>query len=311
MKIICNPASFGGKARKDWPKVVKVLKDEKLDFEVEWTKGINDAVDIVKRSVDEHDLFIVYGGDGTVNEVVTGIGQTGFKSTMGIIPVGRGNDNAFNIRQTDNLEDIIEMIKAKEERTIDCMEIDDGKRYCMGVAGAGIDSVVAERTYGKKTRIVYNIALMRSFFTYRPRHMNIDIDDGKEIVDGKSLITSIGNGQRVGNGKYVAPNAIIDDGLLDIVVVGDTGILDSLLTSRKLSDGSHLSHPKVHEYRGKKVVLSTNSTKRLVAHSMGELLGPLPHTFVCKHKVLKVLKMPDKILEREGWLYDNTFSSKK
>ncbi|MCK5299508.1 MAG: hypothetical protein KAJ76_11405, partial [Candidatus Heimdallarchaeota archaeon] len=92
---------------------------------------------------------------------------------------------------------------------------------------------------------------------------------------------------------------------------GDTGILDSLITSRKLNDGSHLSHPKVHEYRGKKVVLSTESTKRLVAHSMGELLGPLPHTFVCKHKVLKVLKMPDKILEREGWLYDNTFSSKK
>jgi diacylglycerol kinase (ATP) len=311
MKIICNPVSFGGKARKDWPKVVKVLKDEKFDFEVEWTKGINDAVEIVKRSVDEHDLFIVYGGDGTVNEVVTGIGQTGFKSTMGIIPVGRGNDNAFNIRQTDKIEDIVEMLKAKEERVIDCIDINDGERYCMGVAGAGIDSVVADRTYGKSSRIVYTTALIRSILTYRPRHMHIDIDDGREIIDCKSLITSIGNGQRVGNGKFVTPNAIIDDGLLDVVIVGNTGVIDTLLTSRKLADGSHLSHPKVYEHRGKKVVLSTDSTKRLVAHAMGEILGPLPHTFVCKHKVLKVLKMPDKILEREGWLYDNTFSSKK
>jgi len=178
---------------------------------------------------------------------------------MGIIPVGRGNDNAYNIRQTDKIEDIVEMLKIKEERIIDCMEINDGERYCMGVAGAGIDSVVADRTYGKSSRIVYHTALIRSILTYRPRHMNIDIDDGREIIDCKSLITSIGNGQRVGDGKFVAPNAIIDDGLLDVVVVGNTGIIDTLLTSRKLSDGSHLSHPKVYEHRGKKVVLSTKS----------------------------------------------------
>ena len=116
MKIICNPATYGGKARKAWPKVVKALKEAGLDFEVEWTKGRNDAIRIVKESVDDHDVIVGYGGDGTINEIITGIGQTGFKTTLGIIPSGRGNDNAFNIRQTNKIEDIIEMLTEKQHR---------------------------------------------------------------------------------------------------------------------------------------------------------------------------------------------------
>ncbi|MCK5185389.1 MAG: hypothetical protein KAQ95_13850, partial [Candidatus Heimdallarchaeota archaeon] len=210
MKIICNPATYGGKARKAWPKVVKALKEAGLDFEVEWTKDRNDAIRIVKESIDDHDVMVAYGGDGTVNEILTGIGQTGFKTTLGIIPSGRGNDNAFNIRQTNKIEDIIEMLTEKQHRIIDCMEINNGDRYCMGIAGAGIDGYLSEIVHGKSTRIIYNIGLIRSIISYRPRHMRIDIDDGRVVRDGKFLTVMIGNGQRAGSKKMVAPNAIID-----------------------------------------------------------------------------------------------------
>jgi YegS/Rv2252/BmrU family lipid kinase len=307
MKIICNPVSSAGKACKEWPKYEKALKDAGLDFEFEWTKDINDAIQIVKDSMKDHDLIVSFGGDGTVNEIVTALGQTGFKNTIGYIPIGRGNDNAFNLRQTNKIEDVIEMLVEKRHRVIDCIEINDGERYCLGVAGVGIDAVVAEAVYGKSSKMAYNIALIKSFFQYRPRHMNINIDDGRIVKDIKSLTTMIGNGQLVGGGKLVTPDAIIDDGLLDIMIVGNTGVFDSLITSAKLGKGTHLSHPKVEVIRGKQVEISTKSEKRIPAHAMGERLGALPHKFVCLHKVLKVLRMSDKILEREGWAEANTF----
>ena len=308
MKIICNPTTYGGKARKLWPEKLKALKEAGLDFEIEWTKGCGDAIRITKESVDDHEIICGYGGDGTINEILTGIGQTGFKNTLGVLPAGRGNDNAFSLRQTDKIEDLIEMIKAKETRMIDVMEIDDGERYCIGIAGAGIDAVVAHAVIGKSTRMSYNIALVKAFFSYRPRPMQITIDDGRETRDLKSLSVMLGNGQRAGNKKMIAPNAIIDDGLIDVVIIGNTGVIEALITSAKLGKGTHITHPKVEVIRGKKITIETNSKKPIPTHAMGEVMGPLPHTFVCLHKKLKVLKMPNQIIEREGWADANVFS---
>ncbi len=309
LKIICNPTTSGGRAKKKWPKYNEAFKEAGFDFEVEWTKSINDAVDIARKASDDHELIAVFGGDGTINEVITGIGQAGFKSTVALLPVGRGNDNAYNIRQTHDLDDLIEMLQKKEERVIDCIEINDGKRYCMGVAGVGLDADVSEQVIDKNTKIVYNLALIRSIFRYRPRHMHIDIDDGKIVKDIKSLTTMIGNGQRIGGGMYVTPDAIIDDGLLDVMIVGDTRLIKSLVISSKLGKGTHLEYPEVEIHRGKRVTITTNSKKKVLGHAMGEFLGPVPHTFVCRHKVLKILKMPDTILEREGWLDASAFSA--
>ncbi len=308
MKIICNPVSYGGKARKAWPTVVKALKDAGLDFEVEWTKEPGDAIRITKASVKDHKVICAYGGDGTINEVLTGIGQTGFKNTLGMLPAGRGNDNAFSVRQTNHLADLVDMLVHQETRTIDCLEINGGERYCLGVAGAGIDAVVAEMVLGKSSRLSYNLYLVKGFFTYRPKPMQIDIDDGRITRNVKALSILLCNGQRVGNKKMVAPNAVIDDGLIDIAIIGNTRILETLITSLKLTDGSYIEHPKVEVFRGKKVVIHTTSKKSIPAHAMGEMLGPLPHTFVCLHKVLKILRMSDTILKREGWDKANVFS---
>lgn len=308
MKIICNPISYGGRARKAWPRVVKALKAAGLDFEVEWTKEIGDAIRITKESVKDHDIICAYGGDGTINEVLTGIGQTGFKTTLGMLPFGRANDNAFSVRQTSHLADLVDMLVNKETRTIDCLDINDGERYGLGVAGAGIDAVVAAMVVGKSTRISYNFSLLKGFFTYRPKSMQIDVDDGRITRDLKALSIILGNGQRVGNKKIVAPDAVIDDGLIDIAIIGNTRILETLITSMKLSDGSFTEHPKVETLRGKKVVISTTSSKSIPGHVMGEMLGPLPHKFVCLHRVLKILRMSDTILKREGWDKATVFS---
>ncbi|MGC9781450.1 MAG: diacylglycerol kinase family lipid kinase [Candidatus Heimdallarchaeota archaeon] len=309
MKIICNPTTRGGKAKKKWPKYNEALKNAGFDFEVEWTKSINDAIGIAREASDDHKLIVVFGGDGTINEVITGIGQAGFKSTLAILPVGRGNDNAFNIRQTHNLDDLIEMLQKREERVIDCIDINDGARFCMGVAGVGLDADVSEQVTDKNTRMIYYFALVRSIFRYRPRHLHIDIDNGTIVKDIKSLTTMIGNGQRIGGGMMVTPDAVIDDGLLDVMIVGDTTFIESLITSSKLGKGTHINHPKVEVLRGKRITVSTNSSKKVLGHAMGEYLGPVPHTFTCRHKVLKILKMPDEILEREGWLNANAFSA--
>jgi len=309
MKIICNPTTSGGRAKKKWPKYEQALKEAGFDFEVEWTKASRHAIDIAREASKNHKLIVAYGGDGTINEIVTGIGQAGFKSTLAILPVGRGNDNAFNIRQTHHLNDLILMLQRKEERLIDCIDVDNGKRFCMGVAGAGLDADVSEQVIDKNTKMVYNLALIRSIFRYRPREMVIDIDDGKIVKEMKALTVMVGNGQRIGGGMMVTPNAVIDDGLFDIMIVGNTKFVETLITASKLGKGTHLTNPKVEVFRGKKVTISNKSTKKVYGHVMGEYIGPLPHTFLCRHKVLKILKIPDEILEREGWLHSNAFSA--
>lgn len=310
MKIIGNPTSSSGRAKKRWPDYKEALENAGFDADIVWTEKPGHAIEIAKEASESHKLIATYGGDGTVNEVITGIGQLGFKSTLAILPVGRGNDNAFNIRMTKNLDDLIEMLHNKEERLIDCIEINDGQRYCMGVAGAGLDADVSEQVYNKGgTRFVYYLALVRSIFRYRPRMMEIDVDNGTIVKEGKVLTAMVGNGQMIGAGMLVTPDAIIDDGLLDIMVVGNTGFVDTLITSAKLGKGTHLSNPKVNVYRGKTVTLTNKSKKKIFGHAMGEYVGELPIKFTCLPKKLKILKMSDEVLEREGWLDCNAFSA--
>ncbi len=75
------------------------------------------------------------------------------------------------------------------------------------------------------------------------------------------------------------------------MIVGDTSLIDSLITSSKLGNGSHVHRKKVEILQGKKDIISSNSKKPVYGHAMGEYLGPVPHTFICRHKVLKILKM--------------------
>jgi YegS/Rv2252/BmrU family lipid kinase len=309
MKIIGNPTSSSGRAFKRWPKYEEALKEAGFDFEMEWTTKPGHAIELAKEASKSHKLITTFGGDGTVNEVITGIGQTNFKSTLAILPVGRGNDNAFNIRMTKNLDDLVDMLHRKEIREIDCIDINEGQRFCMGVAGAGLDADVSEQVYNKGgTRFVYYMALIRSIFRYRPRMMKIDVDNGKIVKEGKVLTAMVGNGQMIGAGMLVTPDACLDDGLLDIMVVGNTGFVDTLITSAKLGKGTHLKNPKVNVYRGKTVTFTNLSKKKIYGHSMGEYVGELPIKFTCLPKKLKILRMSDEILEREGWLNCNAFA---
>lgn len=302
MKIICNPNTYAGKARKNWPKFVDAFKKAGLDFEVEWTKGVNDAIRIVKESVKDHKIICAYGGDGTVNEVITGIGQTGFKTTLGILPAGRGNDDAYSLQITNRLEDMVEMLIANESRVVDCIKVNDGERYVVGLVGIGISGNVAEASLGTKTPFTYTLHLIKNLLTYKNVSMKMTLDDGKNVKEIKALDVAIGNGICAGNKKILCPDAILDDGLLDITIVGNVGFLERFIILGKLGKGTHVKHKKVEQLLAKKVVLENTSGKDIARHFMGEMYGDFPYKFECLPKVLNVLKMPDHILKREGWL---------
>jgi len=301
LKIICNPNSYAGKARKKWPDFVKAFKEAGLDFEVEWTKGVNDAIRITKESVKDHKIIAVYGGDGTVNEVVTGLGQTGFKSTLAVLPVGRGNDSAYSLHITQKMEDMVEMLVKKETRNVDCTEVNGGERYVFALTGLGISGAVGEGAIGTKTPFTYTKNILKNIFTYKPNHMKINIDDGKIVRDMNMLDVAIGNGVCAGNKKMLCPNAIIDDGLLDITIIGDVNFFQKLLILGNLKTGKHVKHKLVEELRGKKIVVENLSGGRIPRHFMGEMFGEFPYTFICKHKALSTLKMPDHLTENIKW----------
>ena len=294
MKIIGNPTTYAGKSLKNWPKFVTAFKKAGLDFEVEWTKGVNDATRIVKESYKDHKIICAYGGDGTVNEVLTGIGQTGFKSTLCILPAGRGNDDAFTLQISNNLDDLVDMLLTKQQRKIDCIEVNKGGRYVMGIVGAGISGAVAEASLGQKSPGAYMFNLVKNILTYKPHPMKLTIDDGKIVRDINALDVAIGNGICAGNKMLLCPDAIIDDGLLDISLVGDVNFFEKLNILNRLKKGTHIKHKKVEQFNGKKVVLENVGEKALPIHFMGEMYGEFPYEFKCLHKALTVITMPDK-----------------
>lgn len=301
MKIICNPNSYAGKARRKWPEFIKAFKEAGLDFEVEWTKGVNDAIKITKESVKDHKIIGVYGGDGTVNEVVTGIGQTGFKNTLAVLPVGRGNDSAYSLHLTLKMEDMVEMLVKKEIRKVDCTEVNDGERYVFALVGIGLSGAVAEGAIGTKSPFTYTKNILANLFKYKPDPMKIDIDDGKIVRNANILDIAIGNGVCAGNKKILCPGAVIDDGLLDISIIGDVNFFQKLFILGNLSSGKHVKHKKVEQLLGKKVVVENLSGKKIPTHFMGEMYGEFPYKFVCKHKALSTLKMSDHITEKIKW----------
>ncbi len=300
--IICNPETFAGRAKKKWPEHETAFKEAGIDFEVAWTNTRNHAIEIVKEKSNDHKIICAYGGDGTVNEVLTGIGQMGFKNTLCLLPAGRGNDNAFSLRITNKIDDLVEMLLAKETKKVDCIEANDGGRYVVGIVGAGISGAVAVSSLGQSSPGAYMFNLLRIILTYKPHPMRLTIDDGITIRELDALDVAIGNGICAGNKMLLCPNAKLDDGLLDITLVGNVNFVQKLIIVSRLKKGTHIKHKKVELLQGKKIILENLATKDLPIHFMGEQYGTFPFKFVCLPKALTVLKMPDKILQRERWL---------
>jgi YegS/Rv2252/BmrU family lipid kinase len=289
--VVVNPNAGNGKGKKDWKRISGLLDKNLASYDTRFTTKKGEATEFTRSAIESGCRNIIsVGGDGTLHEIVNGIftqDQCDPKDlTLSMIPVGTGNDWGRMFGIPTVYEGAVQVIR--EGRTmlhdIGFVSFQSGtiseKRYFINIAGLGFESLVVKKTNrqkdkGKSNKAIYFYNLLSSLVSYRNTRCDIIIDGKKE--SGKVFSINVGNGRYCGGGMRQTPDAVPDDGLLDITVIWEIGRIEIIRSLKLLYDGTILSHPKVDGYRSNNLKVSSEQVLYLEAD--GESLGHTPAEF--------------------------------
>lgn len=170
------------------------------------------------------DVIVAVGGDGTINEVVNGLAETGFRRALGIIPAGGANDLAYALGIPSSPQEALALLRTGRPRAIDAglVQLDrDRRRYYVNMLGLGVSGQIAAMTSDEKQGgpLTYLIPLLRLMFAARPVRFRVSAC-GRTLVES-ATIAHLANGRREGRLFRIAPHARLDDGRLELFAVGD------------------------------------------------------------------------------------------
>ena len=289
--VIVNPNAGNGSGKKDWDRISDLLKEQDLPFKVEFTERKGHAILLAMNGITTgFRRIITVGGDGTLNEVVNGVFSNGVCPTkdisLGLIPVGTGNDWGKMFGIPLDYEKAIRIIRDNKLmlHDIGLVSFYDGtenkKRYFINIAGLGFESAVVMRTNKQKDRgrsgkLIYFFNLLMSLLSYKNTRAEIIIDG--EIINADVFSVNIGNGRYCGGGMRQTPNALPDDGFLDVTIINGMGKFEIIRNLKILYDGTILCHPKIDGYKCKNIKVSSDSI--IFTEADGESLGHTPAEF--------------------------------
>jgi diacylglycerol kinase (ATP) len=248
-------------------------------------RDADEALDLARQCVaDGVEALVVAGGDGMVHIGVQALAGTDTK--LGVIPAGTGNDVAryFDLPRKDPRA-AAERLLAGRSRTIDLAR--SGNKHFITVLAAGFDAIVNERA-NKMTwpqgQMRYNIATLAELRTFRPIPYILDLDGVTHNLD--AMLVAVGNGPSFGGGLRITEGAVLDDGLLDVVIIKPMSKLGLIRTYPKLFKGTHTGHPAYEHHRVRSVTVAAPG---IVSYADGERFGALPLTVECAPNALTVL----------------------
>jgi len=288
VKVILNPYSNRGGAARDIDTLRATLSSADLAVDFALTDKTGHGIELARQArLDGYDVIAAAGGDGTVNEVVNGIAQaTPPGETVGplaIFPMGSGNDFSDMVGAPRDLASTIRNIQAGRSRQIDLCQAtvrEEGReisRYFDNNMGAGFEAQVTVESR-KITRlrgvVIYLWAVIRALRHYDQPQFDvtwIDETGADHQVVQRSLLVTLGNSRRTGGVFYMTPDAVMDDGLLDM------GIAQALTTPKILAllprvmTGSHRNHPAMRFVRCTSVNIATQMP--VPVHTDGEVIS--------------------------------------
>ncbi len=226
-----------------------------------------------------HSRVIVVGGDGSVQEAINGLLEGHEAVELGIVPLGSGNDLARSLGMALDLERSWRIAVGHVTRTVDVASATNGagaSRWFASAAGIGFDAQVAnsmsERRWWQRGRAGYVVATLAELSRFRNQEVTIAIDGVS--TSERVLFIAIANGAFYGGGMRIAPGARIDDGLLDLCIVGDVSRTTAVAQMPNLYRGTHVAHRAVRMARGRDVQITGDAETRI--HLDGEPFGHLP-----------------------------------
>ncbi|HEX8140120.1 MAG TPA: diacylglycerol kinase family protein [Pyrinomonadaceae bacterium] len=310
--VIVNPASARGATGRQWPSIASDLRTHFGPFNCAFTERAGDGRRLASEAAAQgRRLIVACGGDGTINEVANGILEAGGESELGLLPSGTGGDFRRTLRIPARAAEAARSLREGRTRQMDAGRVtyinhagESETRYFLGVASFGMSPEVIERV--KKSdagwlssvragrqgslggRVSFALATLQTTLTSPRTSVTVQLDAEAER---RLTLTNlcVANARYFGGGMKVAPQAILDDGRFDVIIIGDLGALKILGHAPQLYLGTHLRLDQVHHRRAARVEARPADKKREVAIEVdGELVGRLPATFEILPGALRV-----------------------
>ena len=308
--VIINPASAAGATGAAWPSVASDLRRHFGAFNCAFTEQSGDASAIARRETQAGRRFIIAcGGDGTISEVANGLLQSGVTDAeLGILPSGTGGDFRRTLRVPARTADAAASLRRGRTRRIDVGRVSfvnhqgaDETRYFVNVASCGMGGEVVRRVKAESPgwlpanrsrwlggKLSFALAALQTTLTFAKPRLRIQLDDRPEA---RLVVTNlcIANARYFGGGMKVAPEALLDDGWLDTIAIGDMSAVSILTHSYRVYLGTHLGMQHVRHARARRIAAWAESKDEEVLLEIdGELAGRLPATFEIIPRALRV-----------------------
>jgi lipid kinase, YegS/Rv2252/BmrU family len=306
--VILNPHAGSGRGKKDRVEILKRLTKADFHYELavsEYPKHIIKlTIDAIEKGFRN---LIIAGGDGSLNEVVNGIFQQTVcapeEITVGMIPVGTGNDWIKTFGIPNYYKDAVKILKRGKNMRQDVGRITFAENevtktcYFANMAGFGFDAMVAAKTnrlknQGRTGITLYLQALGSSFWNYQTAKTHM-IVDGQEI-DELIFSVSIGIGKYNGGGMMQAPGAVPDNGLFQVTIIRQIGLFGILRNLTGLYSGKFVKDARVSTFQARNISIS--SAHNIAGEADGEILGDNKFEIDILSQKLSVIYNPDKYL---------------
>ena len=257
--LIANPRAGRCRSARVAPVAADLLQRGGWQVDLQTTSGVGHATELARDAAAAgYDLVVGVGGDGTLSELVNGL--VGTEVPCGLVPCGTGNDFARFVGISQRTESAVEQLLSGCPRVVDLGLLRQPSMYFVNIVGVGFDAAVAERINRRRRftggLTAYLPAILAEVAANSFVSAAVQID-GKRYED-ELLLVAVANGNAYGSGFRIAPRAVCDDGLLDVVLVRRTGRLDVLYSLALAYGGWHEKHPKVEMLRATEVKIEAD-----------------------------------------------------
>jgi diacylglycerol kinase (ATP) len=309
--VILNPAAGPRDFHRQLNQAIEYLRSHDWEVELFKTAAKGDATRLALQAADEgRNVAVAVGGDGTINEVVNGL--AGSDTALGIIPAGTANVYAVDVGipiwsplRPNAVRIAAEIIRTGQRRKIDLGQVqlaDGQRRFFFMWCGVGLDAAITQEVHSEDTRrlgmAAWAIAGVMVAVNFMGTRGNVIVDNQKGRK--RVLWAVVSNGQLYGRLWRIAPDARMDDGLLDLTVFEGYGVLSTARHLAGLTLGQYARDPTVHFYRGCSFTIETR--KPLPIHVDAEPMGMTPAEIsVAPHALNVVLppKLPTHLFLKE------------
>jgi len=271
--VLVNRAAGASSATDAGLAMMRLLQEAGAEASLTATENAEHARVCAGESARSGSVIVAVGGDGTVGSLAGTVVREG--GTLGLVPIGRGNDFARQLGVPTVPREIAQVLLTGRVKAVDVIDVDG--RIVVGSVYAGIDSLTSElvnRAHWLPAKLQYPFAALRAIATHRSTPYTISIDGNEQTVRAHTVVAA--NSGFYGSGMHVAPTARIDDGLLNVVIIGEAGRRRLLKALRLVYDGKHVTLDEVTETIAREVTIA--SVGALAAYADGDRIGPLPVT---------------------------------